>query len=141
GAAAALLGAGAPGIVIVNRSRDRAEALAGLLGTRVSVTPWAAAADHVAGVQLVINAIPAGVGEGGGLDLAAARRRTVVMDMVYRPPRTPLLAAAEALGLTTVDGLAMLIGQAVPSFAALFGRAPPSLDVRALALRALGDGA
>jgi shikimate dehydrogenase len=58
----------------------------------------------------------------------------VVMDMVYRPLDTPLLIAARALGLRTVDGLAMLIGQARPSFTAFFGLAPPDIDVRAEAL-------
>jgi shikimate dehydrogenase len=62
------------------------------------------------------------------------------MDMIYRPLRTALLTRAEALGLRTVDGLAMLIGQAAPSFQAMFGRPPPAVDVRRLALAALeGD--
>ena len=62
--------------------------------------------------------------------------------MVYRPLRTPLLVAAAAAGHGTVDGLEMLIGQARPSFEALFGQAPPAeVDVRALALAALGSPA
>jgi shikimate dehydrogenase len=61
-----------------------------------------------------------------------------VMDMIYRPLRTDLLRAAEARGLATVDGLAMLIGQARPSFEALFGRPPPDIDVRKAALEAMG---
>jgi shikimate dehydrogenase len=64
----------------------------------------------------------------------------VVMDMVYKPLRTQLLQEAERLGRPTVDGLAMLIGQARPSFEAFFGRAPDrDVDVRALALKALGE--
>ena len=60
------------------------------------------------------------------------------MDMVYQPLVTPILAQARALGRRTVDGLAMLIGQAVPSFEAFFGQTPPTnVDVRALALAAL----
>ena len=55
----------------------------------------------------------------------------VVMDMVYKPLKTPFLAQAEALGLATVDGLEMLIRQAVPSFEAFFGQSPPAdVDVR-----------
>jgi shikimate dehydrogenase len=62
------------------------------------------------------------------------------MDMVYRPLQTPMLAAAKASGRKPVDGLAMLIGQARPSFEALFGLpAPAHVDVRALALAALGE--
>ena len=61
------------------------------------------------------------------------------MDMVYKPLITPFLAKAQAEGRRTVDGLAMLIGQAVPSFTAFFGVAPPAgVDVRALALKSLG---
>jgi shikimate dehydrogenase len=53
--------------------------------------------------------------------------------------RTPLLTAAAAAGHAIADGLEMLIGQARPSFEALFGRpSPGEVDVRALALVELG---
>jgi shikimate dehydrogenase len=62
------------------------------------------------------------------------------MDMVYKPLETRLLKDARARGLVGVDGLAMLIGQAVPSFEAFYGVAPPrDLDVRSLCLQALGQ--
>ena len=58
----------------------------------------------------------------------------------YRPLQTGLLAAARAAGHPTVDGLEMLIRQAVPSFEAFFGQPPPAnIDVRALALVELGE--
>jgi shikimate dehydrogenase len=63
------------------------------------------------------------------------------MDMTYKPLITPFLAAGRTRGLTTVDGLAMLIGQARPSFEAMFGFAPPPVDVRAAALARLGEAA
>jgi shikimate dehydrogenase len=64
----------------------------------------------------------------------------VVMDMVYKPLVTPFLAQAQALSRPTVDGLAMLIGQARPSFEAFFGQPPPAaVDIRAIALKALGQ--
>jgi shikimate dehydrogenase len=64
------------------------------------------------------------------------------MDMVYKPLRTEFLDRAQARGLRTVDGLEMLIRQAVPSFEAFFGVAPPvDLDVRALALKSIGETA
>ena len=60
------------------------------------------------------------------------------MDMVYKPLETPFLKQARGLGLRTADGLAMLIGQAAPSFEAFFGRRPPArVDVRGLALKVL----
>ena len=61
----------------------------------------------------------------------------VVMDMTYRPVVTPFLQAARTRGLVTVDGLAMLIGQAAPLFEAAFGQAPPPLDLRMLLIRHL----
>jgi shikimate dehydrogenase len=57
--------------------------------------------------------------------------------MAYRPVLTPFLRRARARGLATVDGLAMLIGQARPSFSALFGVEVPDIDVRAVAIAAL----
>lgn len=130
-AAAALAGAGAS-VRIANRSPDRASAVAKALGPAVTV---ANAADDLDGLALVINALSVSP----DLDFSRLDSSTVVMDMTYRPVETPFLAAARARGLTTVDGLAMLIGQAGPSFQALFGQAAPDLDVRPLLLAALGE--
>ena len=126
-AAAALIDAGAE-VRIVNRTHEKAEALAAELG--VSAMTAAAALDEAA---LVVNALSAAP-EIALLHLPAD---VVLMDMTYRPLETPFLAAGRARGLTGVDGLAMLIGQARPSFKALFGVAAPAVDVRALALEAL----
>jgi shikimate dehydrogenase len=84
---------------------------------------------------LVVNALSAPP----EIEIGALRPDAVLMDMTYRPLLTPFLAAGRARGLTTVDGLAMLIGQARPSFRALFGLQPPAADVRRLALEALGE--
>lgn len=131
--AGALIEAGAA-LSILNRTRERAEALAADLGPAVSV---AADADVLEGADLVINALSVAP----DIDLSALKLSAVVMDMTYKPVVTPLLAAAQARGLTTVDGLAMLIGQAAPSFEAIFRRPPPPLDLRALLLRHLGEAA
>lgn len=132
-AAGALASAGAQ-VRIVNRSRDRAERLAADIGPAVSVSAGAAAfADAV----LVVNALS--VRPDLDLDLLAAD--TVVMDMTYRPLETPLLAAARSRGLTGVDGLAMLIGQARPSFEAIFETPAPRTDVRQRVLAHLGEPA
>ncbi|TKB29360.1 MAG: shikimate dehydrogenase, partial [Mesorhizobium sp.] len=48
----------------------------------------------------------------------------IVTDIVYVPLETPLLAAARARGLKTVDGLGMLLHQAVPGFERWFGKRP-----------------
>jgi shikimate dehydrogenase len=73
------------------------------------------------------------------IDMSRLRPDTILMDMTYRPLVTAFLAQGRDRGLTTVDGLAMLIGQARPSFRALFGVDPPPVDVRSLALRELGE--
>ena len=131
--AGALIEAGAA-LSILNRTRERAEALADDLGPAVSVAPDA---NVLEGADLVINALSVAP----DITLAALKPSAVVMDMTYKPVVTPLLAAARARGLTTVDGLAMLIGQAAPSFEAIFRRPPPTLDLRAILLNHLGETA
>lgn len=131
--AGALIEAGAA-LSILNRTRERAEVLADDLGPAVSVAPDA---NVLEGADLVINALSVAP----DITLAALKPSAVVMDMTYKPVVTPLLAAARARGLTTVDGLAMLIGQAAPSFEAIFRRPPPTLDLRAILLNHLGETA
>lgn len=131
--AGALIEAGAA-LSILNRTRERAEALAADLGPAVTVAPDA---NVLEGADLVINALSVAP----DISLAALKPSAVVMDMTYKPVVTPLLAAARARGLTTVDGLAMLIGQAAPSFEAIFRRPPPTLDLRAILLNHLGETA
>ncbi|RZJ05639.1 MAG: shikimate dehydrogenase [Brevundimonas sp.] len=129
-AAAALKAAGAK-VGVLNRTAGRAQALADDLGVTV------VDADALGQAALVVNALSVPP----VIDLAELRADTVLMDMTYKPLVTPFLAEGRARGLTTVDGLAMLIGQAGPSFRALFGVEPPVVDVRAAALAALGETA
>jgi shikimate dehydrogenase len=138
GAMAALASAGVGELRIVNRTRARAEALAERFGA-VAFGPEQAA-QAFAGAVAIINATSAGLADSEPADwpLRAAPATAAVMDMVYKPLLTPLLAAARARGMPCVDGLAMLVGQARPSFEALFGQPPPAaVDVRALALEAM----
>lgn len=129
----ALVEAGAE-VRIVNRSPERAEALAADLGPSVRVM---ADGDAFDGAALVINALSVPP----SIDFDRIAPGTVVMDMTYKPLATPFLTAARERGLPTVDGLAMLIGQAAPSFEALFRRPPPPLDLRALLMTHLGETA
>ena len=88
----------------------------------------------------LVNATSLGLVGGEPLDIAldALPAGAVVMDMVYRPLETTLLARARAEGRPVADGLEMLIRQAIPSFEAFFGRSPPGeVDSRALALTVL----
>lgn len=129
----ALVEAGAE-VRIVNRSPERAEALAADLGPSVRVMT---ADDAFDGAALVINALSVPP----SIDFDRIAPGTVVMDMTYKPLATPFLMAARERGLPTVDGLAMLIGQAAPSFEALFRRPPPPLDLRTLLMTHLGETA
>ncbi len=139
GAVAAFLDAGAPQIRILNRTFDRAEQLAGLFGDRAQAFHPRDMDTALAGVRIVINATPLGLGDATLQTLPFERLEAecTVMDMVYRPLHTSFLEQARQRGLRTVDGLWMLIGQAIPSFQALFGRPPPDIDIRALALASL----
>ena len=114
------------------------EPTATALGPTVKVYA-AADAEALAGAALIVNATSLGLGGGDGpaARFEDAPTSAVVMDMVYRPLTTEFLRRAEAMGMTTVDGLDMLIGQAAPSFKALFGAAAPAIDVRGLCLASL----
>lgn len=138
GAVSAFLEAGCPEVRIVNRTVEKAEAIAAALGAKAYPLAWADAAFD--GATAVINATSAGLADAAALDvpLTLTPATAIVMDMVYKPLKTPFLRQAEELGRRTVDGLAMLIGQAVPSFEAFYGQPPPaSVDVRALVLQTL----
>ena len=111
-AAAALVGAGWR-VVIVNRTRAAADALAEAVG--------GGAADTVpADATLVVNALPVPP------PTFAMRPGMAVLDMRYRPHWSALLGAAEAAGAMPVHGIDMLIAQAEPSFEAFFGVPPPA---------------
>ena len=138
-AAAQTLAAAGAQVRLVNRSRDRAEALAADLGPAVSVADEGLSGQEGAfdGAALVVNALSVPP----TLDLNRLAAGTVVMDMTYRPVETDFLKAARSRGLRPVDGLGMLIGQAGPSFRAIFRTEPPALDLRPLLLAAIGDPA
>ncbi|MBI1683462.1 shikimate dehydrogenase [Caulobacter hibisci] len=141
GAAAALLLEQAREVRIVNRTVEKAQAIADALGDVATAHGEAELPALLATADLVINATSLGLGGGDGpaADLSLTPKGCVVMDMVYKPLRTEFLARAEAAGRRTVDGLEMLLLQAVPSFEAFFGQAPPAdVDVRAIALAHLG---
>ncbi len=140
GAAAALILAGVPRVHIVNRTLEKAQSIASVLGPRVQAFDPASAEAAFDGAGAVINATSLGLGGGEGpkVPWTSVPKAAVLMDMVYRPLETAFLAEARAQGHQTVDGLDMLIGQARPSFETFYGvPPPPSVDVRALALAQL----
>jgi shikimate dehydrogenase len=123
---AALGDAGAREIRIVNRTQSRAELVASDLatpGTRISVHAWNAASDVLDGAGLLVNTTSLGmIGEPPlDLDLSPLPLSSPVVDIVYVPLETRLLAAARQRGHPVVDGLGMLMHQGRPGFAAWFG--------------------
>ncbi|MHB0708109.1 shikimate dehydrogenase [Roseomonas mucosa] len=124
--AAALLKAGCPRIVLVNRATWRAEKLARDLERPGEGRIEVAAAPPLAETALLVNTTPLGMRGQPPLeiDLSPLPDAAVVCDIVYVPLETPLLAAARARGLRAVDGLGMLLHQGRPGFAAWFGVMP-----------------
>jgi len=122
----ALLAEGVTRIFLANRTRDRAEALAQTFGPAVEAIDWQDRNRALSGCGLLINATSLGMTGKDPLDidLAALPKDAVVADIVYSPLETPLLAAARARGNRVVDGLGMLLHQAVPGFERWFGVRP-----------------
>ncbi|SFD63451.1 shikimate dehydrogenase [Roseivivax sediminis] len=123
---AALLDAGVPEVRLTNRTRDRAERLADLFGSRVRVVDWDQAGNALGEARLVVNTTSLGmVGHPElSVPLNGIGPGTVVNDLVYAPLETRLLRVAADRGATVVDGLGMLLHQAVPGFERWFGVRP-----------------
>ena len=137
-----LLSEGAARIVLTNRTRGRAEHLANEFGPSVIVVDWKDRERALAGVGLLVNATSLGMTakEPLDVDLAGLPADAVVADIVYSPLQTELLAAARARGNRTVDGLGMLLYQAVPGFERWFGVRPEvTPELRAHVAATLGD--
>ena len=122
----ALIEAGAPEILISNRTRPKAEALRADFGARVSVVDWVQADQMLIEARTVVNTTSLGMAgaQDFKVSLDRLRKDAVVTDIVYNPLQTPFLQAAAAQGCTTVDGLGMLLHQGVPGFERWFGQRP-----------------
>lgn len=122
----ALINDGAPKVIVVNRTRTRADALRDQFGARVETQDWTRITDLVADVALVVNTTALGMtGQSPlAIDLSRLTPPTVVTDIVYKPLDTDLLVTARQMGCETVDGLGMLLHQAVPGFERWFGYTP-----------------
>jgi shikimate dehydrogenase len=139
GAAAAvtfgLVERGVERIRVVNRTYERAEALAKRFGSRVKPARWEEMTGLFSGTQLLINTTSLGMEGQPSLpcNLKPLPDSAVVADIVYVPLETPLLAAAKARGLRVTDGLSMLLHQAVRGFSLWFGVVPEvTPELRAL---------
>ena len=113
-------------IHVVNRTVGRAQELADRFGDRVHAHPMAALAEVMGGAGLFVNTTSLGMdGEAApAIDFGPLAPGAVVTDIVYVPLKTPLLSQADAQGFAIVDGLGMLLHQAVPGFEHWFGVRP-----------------
>ncbi|SLN43000.1 shikimate dehydrogenase [Ruegeria meonggei] len=133
----ALAQAGVPEIVLTNRTRARAEQLKDEFGPRITVVDWVKAGNVIENAELVVNSSSLGMQGQPELrvPLDGLQPGAVVTDLVYTPLKTNLLQHAEEAGCTTVDGLGMLLHQAVPGFERWFGVKPEvTPDLRAAVL-------
>jgi shikimate dehydrogenase len=123
---AGLLGEGVSHIAIANRTEARGRSLAEHFGEKVSSYPWAAIPRHLPACDLVVNTTLLGMAGQPPLeiDLDGLPPGAAVADIVYVPLETDLLRQARARGHPVVDGLGMLLHQAVPGFEAWFGVRP-----------------
>ena len=117
---------GAREIRLLNRTPEKAQALANEFGAPVRALPWSQRHAALADVAMLVNTTSQGMhGQPAlDLDLAALPLHALVSDVIYVPMQTPLLAAARQRGNATVNGLGMLLNQARPAFEAWFGVMP-----------------
>ncbi len=133
----ALADSGVPEILLSNRTRTRADHLREEFGQRITVVDWVQAGNVIEEAELIVNTTSLGMTGQSELrvPLDGLQPGSVVTDLVYAPLKTRLLAEAEDAGCTTVDGLGMLLHQAVPGFERWFGVKPEVDDAaRAAAL-------
>lgn len=117
-------------ITIVNRTRERAEELALMSGGQVAIAEWSKVSFQLESADLVVNTTSLGMSGQPDLDLSLdpLGKNALVTDIVYVPLETNLLKQARLRGNPVVDGLGMLLHQAVPGFEHWFGKRPVVTD-------------
>ncbi|MFK7838971.1 MAG: shikimate dehydrogenase [Bdellovibrionales bacterium] len=124
-----LIGQRIPEVILVNRTKSRAEKIAqdiGLGTDLVEVIDWEERHEALQWANLVVNASSLGMKDQPELDLNldALSADVLVNDIVYNPLQTQLLKNASDRGNPTVTGIGMLLHQARPAFLEWFGTMP-----------------
>ncbi len=122
----ALLNEGVPEIKLTNRTKNRAENLAKEFGPKIKVIEWIEKENHLDDCGLLVNSTSLGMTGSTPLEMniSSLPKTAICYDIVYAPLETQMLKDAKSLSLGTVDGLGMLLHQAVPGFEKWFGVRP-----------------
>lgn len=125
-----LMQEGATEIRMVNRTLERAQALADDLGGPIRVLAWDERHQALAGAAMAVNTTSQGMVGMAALDLRLDELPgdALAADIVYTPLETPFLAAARERGNPTVNGLGMLLHQGPPAWKLWFGVDPVVTD-------------
>lgn len=125
-----LIDEGAHEIRLINRTRDKADELASVNPQVIKTYTWDERHAALEGAAMLVNTTNQGMYDQPPLDirLDALPTSAMVSDLVYIPLETPLLAAARARSHVTVNGLGMLLNQAIPAFESWFGVRPVVTD-------------
>ena len=130
-----LTGRGFSEIVLANRTVARAEELAKRFGAAIRPVSLPELDDALSGADLFVNTSSLGMERSVApdLDFSTMAEGALVTDIVYAPLVTHFLHKARSQGIATVDGLGMLLHQAVPGFEKWFGTRPEvDAELRAL---------
>ena len=124
-------------ITIVNRDEGRGQSLATLLNDRVKVPSrwiaWDGNHEVPEDIDIVINATSIGLNDASAMvpvDVSSLKENMIVSDVIFNPPETMFLKAAESQGCTTLDGLGMLVNQGVIGFKIWTGVDPDAAVMR-----------
>ncbi|MFK7901980.1 MAG: shikimate dehydrogenase [Nitratireductor sp.] len=122
----ALLERGFSKIILANRTLKTAQKLADEFSDKILPINLEETSSHISSVDFLVNTTSLGMYEDDALpvDIKNIKSTAVVTDIVYTPLKTKLLKQAEAMNLKTIDGLGMLLHQAVPGFEKWFGVRP-----------------
>ncbi len=129
-------------IFIANRTEERAEFLAKKFGSPCHAANIKELPEQALSVSLIVNTTSFGMGDNknAAVDLSSFAKDAIVNDIVYTPLITPLLQQAQQLEMHPVDGLGMLLHQAVPGFERWFGVRPDvGPELREVLLKDLGE--
>ena len=122
----ALLESGVERLHVTNRTQKRAKDLQGFFNNQIELIEWSEKEELLKNVNTVINTTTLGMVGSDELQfsLSTANENTTIVDLVYNPINTPLLVEAHKKGCHVVNGIGMLLHQAIPGFNEWYGVKP-----------------